>query len=235
MMEAAGSDAVASLVARQYRRDAGLATSWPTFRWVRRLRRAPLAKLQTTSGSSVAQAEVSRTLRGVGQRVADRVGPTWSSATTDLLRTQIQPVTEALDSRISRSIQTLRQPPRWWRPVSVAQTALFVLLGVGAVWLLGLILAQTFLLIDVDVLTPRVEGLPVPTVLVLAAVVLGIVLAGVAGLLARLGARRQAKRATARLRDQVADVADDLVMDPLQTMLADAELTTELLDRAQTR
>ncbi len=74
-----------------------------------------------------------------------------------------------------------------------------------------------------------------PTVLVLAAVVLGIVLAGIAGLLARLGARRQARRATARLREQVADVADELVLDPLQTMLADAELATELLNRAQAR
>lgn len=235
LMQAAGSDTVASLVARQYRRDAGLATSWPTFRWLRRLRRAPLAKLQTTADSSVAQAEVSRTLRGVGQRLTERVGPTWSGATTELLRAQIGPVTDALDSRISRSIQSLRQPPRWWRPVSFAQTALFALLAVGALWLLGLILAQTFLLIDIDAITPRVEGLPVPTVLVLAAVVLGIVLAGIAGLLARLGARRQARRATARLREQVADVADELVLDPLQTMLADAELATELLNRAQAR
>lgn len=232
LMRAAGADIVAGLVARQYRRDAGLATSWPALRWLRRLRRAPLARLQTTAGSPVARAEVSRTLRGVGQQVARQTGPSWSAATSALVRDQVEPVTQALDRRISRSVQSLRRPPSWWRAFSVAQTVVVGVLVVGAVWLVALILAQSFLLIDIETITPRVRGLPVPTVLVLAAVVLGLVLAGIAGLLAWLGARRQAARTRATLEEQVGTVADELVLDPLENLIADAQLADDLLARA---
>ena len=63
---------------------------------------------------------------------------------------------------------------------------------------------------------PRVQGWPVPTVLVAGGVLLGIVLALAAKFIAGAAARSRAAAARRRLRASVAAVAEELVVDPVE-------------------
>lgn len=232
---AAGVDAVAALVAAQHRRDATLATGWPPLRWVRRFRRAPLGRLRTTVDNTLAVAEVSRTLRSTATAAADSTAAGWGQAASSTVRGSQDAVVEALDTGISRQVQVLRQPPRWWRPVQALHRVLLAVAAVGGVWLLGLALAETFLLIDTDAFVLRWRGVALPSALLVGGLAAGFVVAVVAGLAARVGGRRQASRATAQLRDQVAGVADTHVLAPLDGLRDDAGRVGELLDGAATR
>ena len=68
--------------------------------------------------------------------------------------------------------------------------------------------------------TPDVAGVPVPTVLLLGGVVLGIVLSLVCRLLVSATARSRARSADRRLRSAIAEVADELVVAPVRAELA---------------
>ncbi|MEE8599971.1 GTPase [Euzebya tangerina] len=232
---AAGVDIIAGVIAAQYQRDAVLSTGWPPLRFVRRIRRSPVGRLETTAENPVAGAEVSRTLRQAGAAIESHVGSAWGQAAQLDLREKIQPVTQALDTRISRRVQAMRQPPPWWRAVSGLQTALIGVAVIGLFWLVGLALAESLLLIDVAEFTPRIRGVAVPTALLLGGGVLGLVVATLSRLLASVLGRRHARTAVKRLRDDVAAVAHEHVIAPLETLLADAEQLDELLDVARSR
>ncbi|CAN5179377.1 hypothetical protein BH23ACT9_BH23ACT9_35330 [soil metagenome] len=241
---AAGVDQVAALVASQYRRDAGLATGWPPLRFVRRLRRAPLGRLQTTVASQVATAEVSRTLRAAVTMTAvdaatsaadaalPATGHRWSDAVERAVRDHLDKVCTALDQAVSRDVQVLREPPSWWRAVNRLQAALVVVALAGGLWLVGLLVARSLLLVDVDALTPRMGAVPLPTLLLLGGLLAGLVTAAVARLAARIGGERHGQRAVASLRAAVRQVAEAQVIDPLRTVLADRAQAGELLATA---
>ena len=229
---AAGVGIIADVVAAQYRRDAVLETGWPPLRFVRRFRRSPLGRLETTAENPVAGAEVSRTLRQVGASVEEQVGPAWGGAAKADLRDRVEPVTQALDTRISRRVQVMRQPPKWWTAVSGLQTLLIVAAIVGGLWLVGLALAESLLLIDVAEYTPRVRGIAAPTGLLFGGAMLGLVVAFLSRVVAGVLARRHAARAVKQLREDVAEVTHEQIVAPLETLLADADQLGELLDAA---
>ena len=70
--------------------------------------------------------------------------------------------------------------PKWWRPVGWLQGVLALAVAAGAVWLLGLALLGWLRIEDVVPL-PEVEGVPIPTWLVLGGAAAGLVLAFLAG------------------------------------------------------
>ncbi len=230
---ASGVDAVTALLMAQHRRDAVLATGWPPLRFLRRLRRAPLAALPTTAGSQVAQAEVSRTLRRAADTVVAQTGEGWADAAASTVRGQLEEVTAGLDRTISRDVQDLRRPPRWWGVAATLHRVLLAVAVLGGLWLTGLALAGAVLLVDTAPFTPMAGQVPVPTLLFLGGLGLGLVLALLARAVAAAGARARARRAAARLREGVAVIAAEQVVEPLRTLLADADDAAELLQQAR--
>jgi hypothetical protein len=83
--------------------------------------------------------------------------------------------------------------------------------------------------------TPRVGILPVPTLMLLGGLVLGLVLSALARPLARIGARRRRRVIARRLRDSVAVVARELIVAPVQSVLDRHRTTRERLDTAARR
>jgi hypothetical protein len=67
--------------------------------------------------------------------------------------------------------------------------------------------------------TPQVIGLPLPTLLLLGGVVLGVVLAVLCRFLVGLTARRRARVADQRLREAVRVVSQELVIAPVEAEL----------------
>jgi hypothetical protein len=67
--------------------------------------------------------------------------------------------------------------------------------------------------------TPKVGGVPVPTLMLVGGVALGLLLALLCRVLVRMTARRRAAAADRLLRSAVHDVAVELVVDPIRTEL----------------
>jgi hypothetical protein len=88
----------------------------------------------------------------------------------------------------------------------------------GTVWLLGLALLGWLRIEDVVPL-PEVEGVPIPTWLVLGGAAGGLVLSFLARLANGVGANRRARRAGRSLREQVETVAVELVIGPVEREL----------------
>jgi hypothetical protein len=90
----------------------------------------------------------------------------------------------------------------------------------GALWLLALVVLGLFQLDDVVPL-PRVEGLPLPTLLLVGGLLAGALLAVVARPFVRARARRHARRATQRLEAAVDVVAQEQVLAPMAEVRED--------------
>ena len=99
------------------------------------------------------------------------------------------------------------------------QKLLALALAAGAVWLVALGLLGWLRIEDVVPL-PEVEGIPIPTALLLGGAAAGIVLAFLARLVNSAGANRRARRAGRSLRQQVDEVAEELVVAPVERELA---------------
>jgi hypothetical protein len=99
----------------------------------------------------------------------------------------------------------------------VVQWVLFSAAVVGALWLAALA-GLSYLRLSVPD-TGDVGGIPVPTVLLVAGVVLGVLLSLLCQRLAQISARRRARRADKRLRASIAEVSDSLVARPIQAEL----------------
>ena len=110
--------------------------------------------------------------------------------------------------------------PLWQRAVGGLQWVLMVIALAGALWLLGLV-GLGLLQLDDVVPLPRVEGIPLPTLLLVGGLLAGLLLALVARPLVAMGARRRARQVRGRLLDRVGEVADAQVVAPLREARAD--------------
>lgn len=85
-----------------------------------------------------------------------------------------------------------------------------------------------------DLTPPLIRGvLPVPFVMVVGGVLLGILLAALSRFLAGIGARRRATAMDRRLRASIAEVADARIVAPVQGVLDRHRATREHLEAAQ--
>lgn len=230
LAEAVGTDHVASVVAAQHRHDAVIATGWPLTRWVRRWRRAPLRDVPALGRRVVATDAVRATLRDVGEQAGAGLVAPWDRIVRDVARGHEAAVLEGLDHVTTRGVEGLRRAPRWWSMAAGLQGLLLVTAVVGGAWLAALLLGSSLLLVDVEALTPRWRGVPLPTLLLAGGLVVGWLLALLARALASLGARRRRRRAAAALRTQVAGLAEEQVVAPLLAAREEHRRVGELLD-----
>jgi hypothetical protein len=218
-----------SAVERSARREGTARTGWPLVRWTRRLRPDPLRRLHLGDEAArtslpqpgaITRAGLSTALR----RARDRTGEGLPQAWRDDLRRTAELGEDRLADRLDRAVAGTDlgpdRVPLWQRGVGALQWLLALTALAGALWLLGLVVLGWLQLDDVVPL-PRVEGLPLPTLLLAGGLLAGALLALLAGPLVRFGARRRARRARRRLLDRVADVARDEVSGPLAGTRAD--------------
>jgi hypothetical protein len=107
--------------------------------------------------------------------------------------------------------------PVWAGAVRLLQWLLILAALAGGGWLAAMA-GMGFLELDKPT-TPKVEDLPIPTLMLLGGVALGVLLALGCRFLVRVTARRRAASADKRLRSAVHDVALELVVAPIRTEL----------------
>jgi GTP-binding protein EngB required for normal cell division len=240
LADAAGVPAVTSAVERSAMRDGVARTGWPLVRWIRRLRPDPLERLHLgderarTSLPPAGPAELAGVTTAV-RRTRDVVGEGLPQAWRDDLRRTVEVSEAALADRLDGVVAGTDlgpdRVPLWQRAAGGLQWLLALVALAGALWLLTLVVLGFFQLDDVVPL-PRVEGVPLPTLLVIGGLLAGVLLAVVARPLVRLRSRRRARAAERRLRAAVDAVADADVLAPMAAVREDAARFRDAVERA---
>jgi hypothetical protein len=229
LADAAGVPAVVGAVERSARRRGTAHTGWPVLRWTSKLRADPLRRLHLGNEDSrtslppagaVQQAALGAALR----RARDAAGQGLPQAWRDELRRTAEVSEDRLADDLDRAVAGTDlgpdRTPLWQRAVGGLQWVLMVVALAGALWLLGLV-GLGLLQLDDVVPLPRVEGIPLPTLLLVGGLLAGLLLALVARPLVAMGARRRARQVRRRLLERVGEVADAQVVEPLSEARAD--------------
>lgn len=232
LAEAAGVRLIEDAIRASVRLHGGRATGWPALRWVHRLRRDPAARLRLgrpgvdpalvrtsiPSASPVAIAGVTAAAREYAAAASRGAPPAWVRSTRAVAVLAAEGIGPHLDAAVARAEVASPREPRWWRAARALQWLFLVLAAAGALWLLGLVGLRALALPAPD--PPLVGGLPVPTVLLIGGVLIGIVLAALSGLATRVTADRAARRARAAVTGRVAEVARERIAEPVSAELA---------------
>lgn len=233
--DAAGVDTVVSAVGASYRQRAGKATGWPLTSWMLRFRPDPLRRLRLdhkreipTDATGTSQPELQRsslpplsparqaalatTVRDYADHTAGAVPPGWRPAVREQANTAIA----ELGDRVDRVFVTTDLGTRgswWWPLIGVVQwIALLAALG-GVSWYLAAWLLPLLGLPLVEITT--VEGWPVPMLLIVFGLLLGIVLGTLSAAIAGFVSRRRAARARKRLLHELEPLVRDALIEPL--------------------
>jgi GTP-binding protein EngB required for normal cell division len=231
LSRAANVPLVVDAVARSYKQESTRRTGWPVTRWLVRFRPDPLRRLNLRSSSA---AEVSRTslppagaperartdaaVRDFADAASDGAPGPWRASIRGAAREGRDRLPDALDQAIAGADLKAGQKSWWWSVFNVVQW-LALLTAVGGLGWLGVLAVLGYLQLPVpDV--PRVEGWPVPTLMIAGGAVLGIFLAITAKFITAAAARMRAAAARKRLRSAVADVAGKLVVEPVEVEIS---------------
>ena len=248
LSSAAGVPVIGRAVQESWRMRAAGSLGWPPTRWGRRLRPDPLRRLHLRGGerrevremvrssvpepTPVQRAQVDTALRNVCDVAAAGLPDPWQRSVRRAADGSAGDVRDALDRAVVGTDLGVDRVPLWWRAAGALQWLLVVAALVGAGWLLLLAFGSYLRLPDPP--TPEVRGFPVPTVLLVGGVVLGLALAFVGRLVANAGAAARRRRAESRLRSAIENVATTLMLAPVEDELARHRRAREALERSRT-
>jgi len=230
LAEAAGVPVVTAAVERSTLRSGVARTGWPLIRWTRKPRSDPLDRLHLGDERSRTSLPLAGAVQLAGVATAvrwarDAAGEGLPQAWRDDLRRTVESSESGLADRLDRTVAGTDlgpdRVPLWQRAVGGLQWVLILVALAGALWLLALA-ALGFFQLDEIVPLPRVEGLPLPTLLLVGGLLAGLLLALVARPLVGLRARRRGRTAGRRLRDAIDAVAADEVLAPMTVVREDA-------------
>lgn len=225
---AANVPLVVDAVGRSYRLEATRRTGWPVTRWLARFRPDPLRRLNLrregakpelnrTSLPPAGAPEQARTDAAVREFAeaasAGAPGP-WRVAIRGAARGGSDRLSDALDQAIASTELSAGRTSWWWGVCNAVQWLALVTALAGFAWL-GILAALGYLQLPVPEV-PRIEGWPVPTVMIAGGVLLGIVLAIGARFMSGAAAASRSAVARKRLTAAVAAVAGELVVAPVE-------------------
>ena len=245
--EAAGVPTVVKAVERSTRLRAGRATGWPVTSWLSRLRPDPLKRLHLDLGddakqltgrsrtsmpapTQVQRARVDSEVRALADDMSDGLARPWADAVRRASTSRLSDLGDRLDGALADTDLGADRVPIWAGAVRLVQWVLILAAIVGGGWLVAL--AATGWLKLPEPSTPKMAGLPVPTLLLLGGVVLGVLLALLCRVLVSLTARRRARAVDQRLRAAVRAVTHELVIVPVETELKAYTAVRDGLSRA---
>ena len=232
--EAAGVPIVVDAIESASLLRARAATGWPVTAWATRFRRDPLRRLHLDGAgedaqprrttrqprtslpepSPVQRARVDAAVRAVADTVTDGMAKPWASTVREASLSRLDDVSDALDKAVGGTDLGVRRDPWWWSGVRVLQWLLLLTAAVGGVWLGALALIDLLRLPQPG--DPQVGAMPVPTLMLVGGIVLGLLIGVACRYATGVSARRRAARVDARLREAIEGVTDELVVDPMR-------------------
>ena len=229
--DAAGVPTVVRAVEQATTVRARRATGWPVTAWLSRFRPDPLKRLHLDLGmsgrtlvagarasvpeaSQVQRARVDMAVRSVADDASTDLTRPWAEALRRASVSRLPDLNDGLDRAVSGTDLGVSRTPLWWRSARVLQWALFLTALAGGLWLAGLAVLGYLQMPAPG--TPDYRGFPVPTLMLLGGVVVGILLAMLCRALAGVSARARARSADRRLRAAISEVTEDLVVQPIE-------------------
>jgi GTP-binding protein EngB required for normal cell division len=223
------------------------ATGWPVTSWVSRLRPDPLKRLHLDLGkdgaeftargrssmpapTQVQRARVDSEVRAVADEVSAPLSRPWAEAVRRASVARLPDLSDRLDAALTQTHLNTDRMPVWAGLVRVLQWLLLLTAVAGLVWSGVVLLDPQFGVTRPE--TPDVAGFPVPVLLLLGGVALGLLLALLCRFLVGATARSRARTADRRLRSAISSVADELVVLPVRTELAAYDEVRDGLARA---
>ena len=233
--DAAGVPTVVAAVEKSTRLRAGRATGWPVVAWLSRLKPDPLKRLHLDLGAAgkhlagtartsvpeatqVQRARVDTEVRSVADDVSAGLTRPWASAIRSASVSRLPDLGDRLDTALAGTDLGVQRMPVWAGLVRVLQWLLIGSALGGAGWL-GVLFVMAYLRVP-EPPTPAWVGVPVPTLMLLGGVLLGMLLAVVCRVLVGFTARRRARSADRRLREAIGAVSSELVVAPIEAELA---------------
>lgn len=224
---AANVPVVVRAVARSYRLESVRRTGWPVTRWLSRFRPDPLRRLNLRSSTPAELNRTSLPPAGAPERArtdaavrafadaasAGAPGP-WRAAIRGAAREGRERLPDALDQAIAGTDLGANRKAWWWGVFNVVQW-LALLTALGGLGWLGVLAGLGYLQLPVPEV-PRVEGWPVPTLMIASGVLLGVFLAVTGRFIAAAAARARANTARRRLHGAVDTVARELIVEPVE-------------------
>lgn len=224
---ASGVETVVDAVRTSYQLDAHKKTGWPLTRWLSNIRPDPLRRLNLKSTD--VNPKLNRTslpAAGLAQRAqadsavrsyADGAGAgapdPWKASIRRAARGNALELPDRLDQAIANTDVKATKGAWWWPLVSVIQWVSLATALAGALWL-GTLAAVQYLQFSLPP-APKVEGIPVPTLMLILGILLGLVLGIFAGVAARIGGSGRARSARKALLSAVASVVEESVLGPV--------------------
>ncbi|HZJ04695.1 MAG TPA: GTPase [Nocardioidaceae bacterium] len=245
--DAAGVPTVVRAVEQATKVRARRATGWPVTSWLSKLKPDPLKRLhldlgrhgkELTSGarasvpqaSQVQRARVDTAVRGVADTVSAELTRPWAAAVRRASVSALPDLNDALDKAVSSTDLGVSRTPVWWRVVRVLQWMLVLTALGGGLWL-GVLAVMGYLQLPA-LETPDYRGFPVPTIMLVGGVAVGVLLAWLCRVLAGLGARAKARSAERRLRAAIGEVTERLVVAPIEREIDAYRIASDGLDRS---
>jgi GTP-binding protein EngB required for normal cell division len=239
----AGVPAVAEATELAYRHRAAAVTGWPIVRGWRKLRPDPLRRLHlpgperpaveggvghveetpppvtsVPDPNAAQRSVVGLAVRAVAERAGGALPDPWPAAVAAASRSRTVDLPDALDRAVSDTDLGFGRKPFWWRLVGFVQWLVTLAAIGGLLWLVAGYLVRALGLPPFDY--PKVGLVPLPTLLLLGGLVVGLLVAVLVKPIIGLGARRARRRADARLRAAVDDVGREHVVVPVRAVLA---------------
>ncbi|KAB2809212.1 ABC transporter [Pimelobacter simplex] len=211
--DAAGVSAVVEGIERTIGERARRAVTWPPLALLGRRGDDEMTLSSEPKVAPLDRASVDTTIRGLADEAAAGVGPGWTRHVLAAATGRLDTVGERLDREL-RGVDLGGRLPAWVGLVRVLNWLLLLAAVGGFVWW-GVAAVQG----STGDLT-EVAGLPLPAVLGIGGLVLGLLLAVLGGMLVRGLARQRAEAADERLRGIVHAVLDADVVQPLGAELA---------------
>ena len=238
LAESAGVPGVAAATGNAYRHRAVASTGWPLIRGLRRLRADPLQRLHLgraadasssseepvpIAATSVPEADAAQkaavglSVRAVATRAAAPIPEVWAPALTNAARSRLNDLPDALDRAVANTDLGINRKPLWWRLIGGLQWLCTIAAVVGLGWLIGGYAIRALGL--PALIHPKVGDVPLPTLLLLGGLLLGLLVAILIRPVVNFGARRARRRAEQRLRASVTEVAREHVVAPVREVL----------------
>ena len=232
--DAAGVPTVVRAVEDSTRIRANRATGWPVTAWFSKLKPDPLKRLHLDLGSAgkqltgasrtsvpratgVQKARVDTEVRALADQVSENMGLPWAAAIRKASTSRLTDLNDRLDRAVATTDLGAERIPVWAGLVRVLQWLLIITAVVGGLWLALLAFGSYARLPEPP--TPDLGGFPIPTLMLLGGILLGVALALVCRVLVGLTARRRGRAADKRLRDAISEVSGELVVAPVEAEL----------------
>ncbi|MEH0146624.1 GTPase [Corynebacterium sp. Q4381] len=235
LSQAAGADRIADTTAAAYRKRLRERTGWLLTSWITRFRPDPLKRLGLREEAdevgvhrtsmpeldAASKAVANKGLRDYSHAAAEGLPHAFSAAIAD----RTEDISQALPSELDRSIartQLPAEPSKGWSILTVFQWLALVAALIGVIWYLVVAFVPGVLTPLVgDNLVPQVEGWPVPTLLIMAGLLIGLVIGLITSVFGGVIGGNVRRRTRAAIQKEVAATSQTTVVEPLQAIRND--------------